>query len=407
MLAACSFPAFACGQQPGGESNPLSPSSAADRGPESAIGSGQSGGPGAIGGVHRPKLEPETPRLRKAADDLREHVMQMREVLIAYDTSLDASDDARLQRQWSELLTTGHAKHAEMLEAALEEYLADLGNRGQLQAWLYSALEASVENDEFEGTLAIAQALMEERNVNPDLLSFASMSALALNEYDVAREFLERAIEADLAPPFFQQLYRELDTVQAAWEEELEARRRDAEGEPLPRVLMKTTKGNVVIELFENQAPETVGNFIHLVEQGFYENLAFHRVIQHFMAQTGCPHGDGSGDPGYSIYNESGRPDARDFFRGTLGVALAGDDPNSGGSQFFISYMPASHLNGTYTAFGRVIEGMEVVANLNQINPEEKDEDGPPVIPDEIREIEILLKRDHEYVPNKVSGDDQ
>jgi cyclophilin family peptidyl-prolyl cis-trans isomerase len=235
-----------------------------------------------------------------------------------------------------------------------------------------------------------------------ELLSMATMTAFGLSDFDALRPMLSQLKNDGNAPPQLMGLQQELAEVEKLWQEELAAREQDSQGEPLPRVLMHTTKGDVEIELYENQAPETVGNFIHLIESGFYEGLTFHRVLEHFMAQTGCPTGDGTGGPGYTIYNEAQKPGARKFFRGTLGLALA-QNPDTGGSQFFITYLPTYQLNGGFTAFGRVVSGMEVICNIERINPDVKKEEGEPaVIPDEIISIEVVRKRSHEYSPNKV-----
>ncbi|MFM7845897.1 MAG: peptidylprolyl isomerase [Planctomycetota bacterium] len=164
----------------------------------------------------------------------------------------------------------------------------------------------------------------------------------------------------------------------------------------MPRVKIKTTKGDMVVELFENEAPETVGNFINLVESKFYNGLLFHRVLGNFMAQGGCPIGTGTGDPGYKIYCEWPKDNHRSHFRGTLSMAHAGKD--TGGSQFFLTFVPTSHLNGRHTVFGRVIEGLDVLAKIQRINPE----DPSRTPPDKMLEVTVLRKRDHEYVPNKV-----
>ncbi|RMF38924.1 MAG: peptidylprolyl isomerase [Planctomycetota bacterium] len=173
----------------------------------------------------------------------------------------------------------------------------------------------------------------------------------------------------------------------------------------MPRALLRTTKGDIEVELFENQAPETVANFIYLAESGFYDHHLFHRVIQHFMAQTGDPNGDGTGGPGYSIYDEAGRPDHRKFFRGSLGMAMTAQ-PNSGGSQFFITFLPTFDLNGQYTVFGRVTRGIEVLSNLRRVDPDAKDkkEEDKDVPLDELIEVIILSKRNHEYLPHKVEN---
>lgn len=121
--------------------------------------------------------------------------------------------------------------------------------------------------------------------------------------------------------------------------------------------------GDIVIELFEKEAPGTVQNFIDLINKGFYNGLRFHRVIPGFVAQGGCPNGNGKGGPGYTIKDELvGNPHKHE--RGALSMAHRG--PNTGGSQFFIVYEPQPHLDGVHTVFGKVIEGMDVVDGIQQ-----------------------------------------
>ena len=109
--------------------------------------------------------------------------------------------------------------------------------------------------------------------------------------------------------------------------------------------------------------PGTVQNFIDLINKGFYNGLRFHRVIPGFVAQGGCPNGNGTGGPGYTIKDELiGNPHKHE--RGALSMAHRG--PNTGGSQFFIVYEPQPHLDGVHTVFGKVIEGMDVVDGIHQ-----------------------------------------
>ncbi|MCR9117055.1 MAG: peptidylprolyl isomerase [bacterium] len=160
---------------------------------------------------------------------------------------------------------------------------------------------------------------------------------------------------------------------------------------------MTTSKGDLVIELYEDHAPETVGNFVSLVEAGKYDGLSFHRVLAHFMAQGGDPKGDGTGGPGYNIYCECYGDDIRHHFRGTLSMAHAGRD--TGGSQFFLTFRPTPHLDGRHTVFGRVIEGLDVLTKLQRVDPTASP---PRPQPDTIIKAEVIRKRDHEYKPNKV-----
>jgi peptidyl-prolyl cis-trans isomerase B (cyclophilin B) len=114
--------------------------------------------------------------------------------------------------------------------------------------------------------------------------------------------------------------------------------------------------GEVLIDLFEKDAPNTVANFEKLANEGFYDGLVFHRVIPGFVAQGGCPTGTGTGGPGYQINCEI-NPNKHE--RGSLAMAHAGR--NTGGSQFYIVYQPQPHLDGQHTVFGKVASGMEHV----------------------------------------------
>ena len=149
-------------------------------------------------------------------------------------------------------------------------------------------------------------------------------------------------------------------------------------------------------ELFENEAPNTVANFISLVEKGFYDGLTFHRVLPGFMAQGGCPNGTGTGGPGYSIPCECYQENHRLHFRGSLSMAHAGRD--TGGSQFFLTFRPTKQLDGKHTVFGRVIKGMDVLPQIQRRDPESPN----PPTPDKIIEAKVLRKRDHPYEPKKV-----
>ncbi len=128
-----------------------------------------------------------------------------------------------------------------------------------------------------------------------------------------------------------------------------------------PIVTMKTSGGTMKIELYPDQAPNTVRNFISLVQKGFYNGLIFHRVIPGFMIQGGDPEGTGMGGPGYGIQGEFAANGFQNPLRHTRGVlSMARSmNPNSAGSQFFIMVADAPHLDGQYAAFGKVIEGME------------------------------------------------
>ena len=131
-----------------------------------------------------------------------------------------------------------------------------------------------------------------------------------------------------------------------------------------PLVTIEMENGDIITaELYPDIAPQSVRNFIHLIRNGFYDGLIFHRVIPGFMIQGGCPFGSGTGGPGWNIRGEfamNGFENSLKHERGVLSMARA-QNPDSAGSQFFIMHADAPHLDGDYAAFGRVIEGMDVV----------------------------------------------
>ena len=129
----------------------------------------------------------------------------------------------------------------------------------------------------------------------------------------------------------------------------------------MKKAVIETDKGNIVLELFDKDAPNTVENFETLIKKGFYDGLNFHRVISDFMIQGGCPNGRGTGGPGYTIKCEI---NPQKHVRGALSMAHAGRD--TGGSQFFICHNAFPHLDGVHTVFGKVLEGIEVVDSIEQ-----------------------------------------
>jgi len=131
-----------------------------------------------------------------------------------------------------------------------------------------------------------------------------------------------------------------------------------------PRVRIRTAAGDIVLELIPQEAPLTVINFLKLAERGYFNGGRWHRVVPNFVLQDGDPRGDGSGGPGTVIRDEINR---RRYLRGALGMALSG--PDTGGSQFFITHAPQPHLDGGYTIFGQVSEGMDIADRVVQDDP--------------------------------------
>ena len=146
--------------------------------------------------------------------------------------------------------------------------------------------------------------------------------------------------------------------------------------------ILHTSEGTIRIELLDEQAPETVGNFTKLARDGYYDGLTFYRVIEDFMVQGGCPRGDGTGGPGYQFDDEASALELP-IARGALAMANAG--PNTNGSQFFIvTADECSWLNGKHAVFGRVAEGMDVVNGISRVETDSRDRPLTPVTLDRV-----------------------
>lgn len=154
-----------------------------------------------------------------------------------------------------------------------------------------------------------------------------------------------------------------------------------------PVVTFEMEDGSIIkAELYPEIAPNTVNNFLSLVNKGFYNGLIFHRVIEGFMIQGGCPSGTGMGDPGYSIKGEFTQNGFKNDLKHTKGVLSMARSmmPDSAGSQFFIMHKVSPHLDGAYAAFGKVIEGMDVVNRIAQVDTDYSDR---PIEPQVMKKV--------------------
>lgn len=259
----------------------------------------------------------------------------------------------------------------------------------------------------YDKSADVAAKLLALNFKSKSVLSTAGASQYALHNFEAAVTLLTDAQKSNKLDPQFEMFlgyatkYVEFGKAEMA----IRALEDKLEGDKaLPRVALETDKGKLVIELFEDQAPNTVANFISLVEAKKYDGIRFHRVFNGFMAQGGDPNtlnedpsDDGQGGPGYTIKCECYRPDARLHFRGSLSMAHAGKD--TGGSQFFITHLPTEWLNPAtdpqlkgHTVFGRVIEGIELVGSIRRA--------------DKITSAVVLRKRPHDYKPETTPDPD-
>jgi cyclophilin family peptidyl-prolyl cis-trans isomerase len=301
-----------------------------------------------------------------------------------------------IKKQYEELVGRSSELLPQLRTAAIAAYEAAPNQNADVLRTLIGVVAYEFRRDDYEAALELARTLEGHGCTEAVLYAVAGAAAYNADDYDTAEKWLKIANEAGKLDANGKEMLAELPEQRRKWQAEQAIRTKEAEADDLPRIKLTTSKGEIVVELFENEAPQTVGNFVSLVESEFYDGVVFHRVLPGFMAQGGDPTGTGSGGPGYHIYCECNRDDARNHFRGTLSMAHAG--PDTGGSQFFLTFRPTTHLNGRHTAFGRVIEGHDVLAKIQRRDPNSA---SPPQA-DKIITAKVLRKRDHMYQPTKV-----
>jgi len=364
-------------------------------------------------GEAAPPAPPEAPvgpknqEFRRLFSQWEAVLAEVRRLRAEYPTA-DAERKQQIKTRFDDLVEQGGAMQPQLVDAARAAFAEAPNATEAAGTVLADVVEHQCRRENYEAVLAPAAALIEGGYPDQSVCAWAGLAALVTCRLDAAEKYLEAADEHDAfgaldeLPRDHQlrqlgQSYQELiPYYQKAWPREQAIRAAEAKADDLPRVLLVTSQGEIELELFENEAPNTVANFVSLVEKGFYDGLTFHRVIPGFMAQGGCPDGTGGGGPGYTIPDECHGSDHRLHFRGSLSMAKT-PAPDSGGSQFFLNFAPTRHLDGRHTVFGRVVRGLEVLAKLRRRNPQAPN----PPPPDRIVEAKVLRKRDHAYVPKK------
>jgi cyclophilin family peptidyl-prolyl cis-trans isomerase len=315
-------------------------------------------------------------------------------VVTKFRAAKDDAEREKLKKEYDRIV--GKAPHIlkNLRAGAIALYTEAPNKDAEVSKALVGLVEQDVGRDDYEAALKIARLMIDNKTENYEVYNLAGVAAYGSDDFENAEKWLSVAQENKTLDRMGHQCLSDAADAQARFAVEKKIREEEKKADDLPRVKLETNRGAMVIELYENEAPETVGNFVSLVEKGFYNGLTFHRVLPGFMAQGGDPDGTGSGGPGYQIYCECEKPLHRNHFRGTLSMAHAGKD--TGGSQFFLTFRPTQHLDGKHTAFGRVIQGLDVLSKLQRRDP---DSETPP---DKIVKAEVLRKRDHKYEPHKV-----
>lgn len=319
---------------------------------------------------------------------------------------------AELQRQYLGIKTTEEEKEeiGEKLEkiskfvSKIHPQLFDLAEKawleeptredGEFLNFVIQVLETRLTVGEYERADAIMQGLLSLKipEILPDLYDAAGEIAFMLNNFEQAARYFDLADQNKVLSERCAGFKKDLSYYRSGWAKETLLRQQDAAKKDLPRVTLDTTKGKIVLELYEDQAPNTVANFVYLVEKGFYDGMFFEQVIPGEGAVAGRSLENADGGPGWTIRDEF--ENARNHYRGT--ISMLRGEPNSAGSMFFISFSPIKDLDGKQVVFGRVIEGMEVLTKLQIVDPANPD---PMAEPDQIEKASAVTKRDHKYRP--------
>lgn len=305
---------------------------------------------------------------------------------------------ARLQtavQTYDELLEQGTDLLLRMMAASERAHEADPSNQ-EVRDLLQLLAETCLKSDRYEDAQRIA-LLLAEQSDSVEAYRQAFQASLQLLDLPTIDRCYERLQEADAVDEATQQGWDYLTSIRPEVEREMELRAQEASADDLPRVLLETSRGPVVIELFEDQAPNSVAHFLSLVAQGFYDELEFFRVETGFAAVTGCPNNNGTGGSGYEVLNEYDREDRRLPMHGTVSLA---DQHGQGrlGSQFFIA-LNTQAVQGSpakNTVIGRVISGMDAIERLKRVDPETTE---PQFVRDRIERALIVRRREHEYSP--------
>jgi cyclophilin family peptidyl-prolyl cis-trans isomerase len=343
--------------------------------------------------------------------ELKKRMKSLRRKIVEHHTDLSADRDSKL-KEWQEVSQAAREASQRFRKAAIDLYRSDSQRYSTVGDLLFGMLKEECESDRFEGLNEVGKVLTEQKYPNPDLDGIAGLAAFGEHDFEFSEQCLRRAMQMGVDTAVPPQVLQSIEQLKEDWKKELELREADARADDLPRVRISTTKGVIVLELFEDDAPETVANFLYLAKNGFYDGRPIFRVLKHFVAQTGCERGDGSGSAGYTVRGEMKSPRARKHFRGSVAVALGSDpatqmtDYDSGSAQFFFDLLASPPMNGEYCVFGRVIEGMEVLGELTKIDLSSKDakEEYAGINPDSMVRVEIVRQRNSSYIPKPLTG---
>lgn len=337
-------------------------------------------------------------------DELTDAIFELRATHLRYRNRDERGSPERLkfykQRRAAQLSLT------KTFDAAMQFF--SFGGNAEAIQYLVTMIENYRGNDIYnEQIMEAATRLIDGGQRSAFLFEAAARSAMVTGHFDLADRLYD-AIESEELSQTDRMFHQLVETFETEYEVEQKQRELDAEVD-LPRIRFETTQGDFVIELFLRNAPSTASHFVSLVESGFYDGLDFTQVIEDILALTGDPVGNGGGNSGQFLIDESqGEGAARRALRGSVVMAKIPTKDgkfieNSASSQFAILFLPRVEIYKSQTIIGRVIEGMDVVSRLRRRDPSKEKKKGEVEIPaDQVLRAEIVSKPDSLPEPNYV-----
>ncbi|MFK7766252.1 MAG: peptidylprolyl isomerase [Mariniblastus sp.] len=319
---------------------------------------------------------------------------------------VDSQTALEYRALWEDAAARGQIAYKKVIDVALAYFVAAEKPSNDLNSIILETYPQLYAEGKLEVCSVLTKKLKLQFPDNEALKTEVARVSVMTNDFEPGVDFLKTSVSTVRTfPQLEQNVFFDSPVLLTNWEEELKIREAEAAADDLPRVELKTSKGTVIIELFENEAPETVGNFINLVEAGFYDDIIFHRSIKNFLAHAGRMTFNRLQPVGYTIYDEHKKPNARHHFRGSVSMVTNPEKENSGSSEFYLVRSPFSTLDKFHTVFGRVISDMRVVDAFQltrTMDDDGKEEGIKDVTPDMIISARVLRKRDHDYEPNRV-----
>ena len=337
-------------------------------------------------------LEQSLRALGGISDDSRPVVRSLRLRFTEYNAA-NPNHDRGIAHELQLAIWLGEDDRVDSLFPKLMELVED--DQPMRRSWS----DYHLRTNNYKRLIAVLSAAPADPTDDPEAVLTLSQCFFAQHRFGEALDTLESIpVEATAQNTTLSdridQLRNDYESYLELWPFEQVIRSTEEAVDDLPRVELITARGRIVVELFENEAPNTVANFISLVEAGFYDGTKFHRVEQNFMAQGGDPNTKpgatgipGQGGPGYRIPDEHTRQGARNHFAGSLAMAKT-TAPHTAGSGFFLTHEPRPDLNGKHTVFGRILEGLDVARGLK--------------INDVLVSAAVLRKRGHDYSPDSL-----